>query len=59
MMSNADWLYRWVKNTQAIDPHTKMPTLGLTDKEALAIVAYLNTLRAPAAVSVAGDRPKP
>ena len=58
-MSNADWLYRWVKETQAIDPHTKMPTLGLTDEEASAIVAYINTLRMPAAATAAGDRPKP
>jgi mono/diheme cytochrome c family protein len=58
-MSNADWLYRWVKTTQAIDPHTKMPTLGLADKEASAIVAYLKTLSAPAAVAAVGDRPKP
>ncbi len=57
-MSNADWLYRWVKDPQAIDPHTKMPTLGLSDEEALAIIAYLNTLRAPAAVAAAGDRPQ-
>jgi mono/diheme cytochrome c family protein len=57
LMSNADWLYGWIKNTQAIDPRTKMPTLGLTDEEALAIVAYMKTLIAPAAV--AGDRPQP
>ena len=54
-MSNADWLYRWVKDTQALDRRTKMPTLGLTDEEASAIVAYMKSLRAPAAV--AEDRP--
>ena len=58
-MSNADWLYRWVKTTQAIDPHTKMPTLGLSDKEALALVAYLKTLQTPPAVAVVEDKPKP
>lgn len=56
-MSNADWLYRWVKDTQALDRRTKMPTLGLTDEEASAIVAYMKSLKAPAAV--AGDRPQP
>ncbi len=56
-MSNADWLYRWIKNPQAIKPRTKMPALGLTDEDASAVVAYLNTLRAPA--PAAGDRPKP
>lgn len=55
-MSNADWLYRWVKDTQAVDRRTKMPTLGLTDEEASALVAYIKTLRAPAAV--AGDQPQ-
>ena len=58
-MSNADWLYRWVKTTQAIDPHTKMPTLGLSDKEARALVAYLKTLQTPPAVAVVEDKPKP
>ncbi len=53
-MSNADWLYRWLKNPQAIDPHTKMPALGLTDEDAMAVVAYLKTLQAPAAVATAG-----
>ena len=52
-MSNADWLYRWLKNPQAIDPHTKMPALGLTDEDAMAVVAYLKSLRAPAVVAVA------
>jgi mono/diheme cytochrome c family protein len=56
-MSNADWLYRWVKNPQAINPRTKMTNLGLKDEDALSVVAYLNTLRAPAAV--AGDQPQP
>ncbi len=52
-MSNTDWLYRWIKNPQAIEPRTKMPALGLTDEDAVAVVAYLNTLRAPPAE----DRP--
>lgn len=52
-MSNADWLYRWVKDTQALDRRTKMPTVGLTDQEASALVAYLRTLKAPAAVAEA------
>ncbi len=56
-MSNADWLYRWIKHPQAIKPRTKMPAPGLTDEDALAVVAYLNSLRAPA--PAAGDRPQP
>ena len=59
-MSNADWLYRWIKNPQAIRPRTKMPNLGLTDEDAMAVVAYLKTLRAPRApAAVAGDQPQP
>jgi cytochrome c1 len=58
-MSNAQWLYRWVKDTQAVDRRTKMPTVGLSDEEASALVAYLKTLRAPAAVAAAADRPRP
>ena len=46
-MSNADWLYRWVKHPQGFDPRTKMPTLGLTDKDAMAVVAYVKSLQAP------------
>ncbi len=47
-ISNADWLYRWIKAPQAIKPRTKMLAPGLADEDALAIVAYLKTLRAPA-----------
>lgn len=39
------WLYRWIKNPQAMKRGTKMPTLGITDEHAIAIVAYLTTLR--------------
>lgn len=58
-ISNPDYLYLWIKNPQAFKPRTKMPNLGVTDEHALAIVAYLNTLRAPTAVAAAGDRPQP
>ena len=54
-MSNADWLYRWIKNPQAIDAHTKMPALGLTDEDAMAVVAYLKTLQTPAVVAATGE----
>ena len=43
---NAAWVYRWIKNPQAMKPHTKMPNLGASDDDALAITAYLGTLRA-------------
>ncbi len=41
---NPQWIFRWIKNAQAIKPGTKMPTFAMPDEEALAITAYLNTL---------------
>jgi mono/diheme cytochrome c family protein len=42
---NPWWVYRWIKDPQGIKPDTKMPNFGMTDDEALAITAYLYTLR--------------
>lgn len=38
------WTYHWVKNPRDFSPATRMPSLRLTDPEALAITAYLMTL---------------
>jgi len=38
------WSYHWVKNPRDYSPATRMPSLRLTDQEALAIAAYLATL---------------
>lgn len=38
---NPDWMVQWIKNPQAFDPATLMPNLGVTDAEAVALVAYL------------------
>jgi mono/diheme cytochrome c family protein len=46
---NGTWIYRWVKNPQAMKPETRMPALGLSDADAKAVTLYLNTLRAPKA----------
>ncbi len=46
---NGTWVYRWVKNPQAMKPETRMPALGLSDADAKAVTMYLNTLRAPKA----------
>lgn len=35
---------RWVMNPPAVDPKTAMPNLGISDGEAVDIVAYLYTL---------------
>jgi cytochrome c1 len=50
---NATWIYRWLKNPQAMDTHTRMPALGLSDADAKAVTLYLATLRAPKAEAVA------
>lgn len=44
---NGTWVYRWLKNPQAMKPETRMPALGLSDADAKAVAHYLNTLRAP------------
>jgi cytochrome c1 len=38
-------LVNWIRNPQAIEPHTAMPALGVTDQQARDIAAYLYTLR--------------
>jgi mono/diheme cytochrome c family protein len=43
---NATWVYRWLKNPQAMDAHTRMPALGLSDADAKAVTMYVETLRA-------------
>ena len=44
---NGTWIYRWVKNPQAMKAETRMPALGLSDADAKAVTMYLGTLRAP------------
>ncbi|BCA55945.1 putative dihem cytochrome c [Nitrospira sp. KM1] len=53
---NGTWIYRWVKNPQAMKPETRMPALGLSDADAKAVTIYLGTLRAPRA-EPASDKP--
>jgi mono/diheme cytochrome c family protein len=36
-----DNLVRWIRNPQAIDPQTAMPDMGVTERDALDISAYL------------------
>ena len=49
---NATWIYRWLKNPQAMDAHTRMPALGLNDADAKAVTMYVATLRAPKSEAV-------
>ncbi len=44
---NDTWVYRWIRYPQGMKKHTRMPNLGLTDHDAKAVTAYLETLRAP------------
>ncbi len=54
---NGTWIYRWVKNPQAMKPETRMPALGLSDADAKAVTMYLSTLRAPKAEPPADVKP--
>src|SRR6516225_4703245 len=38
------WIYHWIKNPRGYFADTRMPSLRLSDQEALAITAYLSTL---------------
>jgi mono/diheme cytochrome c family protein len=38
-------MLRWLKNPQALNPRTAMPDLGVTDRDARDMAAYLYTLR--------------
>lgn len=35
------YVYRWIKNPQTMKPMVKMPTLGVSDREAVAMALYL------------------
>ena len=41
---NPEWMVQWIKNPQAFDPATLMPNLGVADAEAIALVAYLESV---------------
>ncbi|HEY0489971.1 MAG TPA: c-type cytochrome [Telluria sp.] len=40
-----DNLVRWIRDPKGIDPHTPMPVLGVTERDARDMTAYLLTLR--------------
>ncbi len=42
---NSEWVYRWIKYPQSIQQHTKMPNFGMPNEDAIAITAYLSTLK--------------
>jgi mono/diheme cytochrome c family protein len=42
---NGTWVYRWLRNPQAMNAETRMPALGLSDADAKAVTLYLTTLK--------------
>jgi cytochrome c2 len=45
---SSGWLYAWLKNPKQYNPHTRMPSLRLTDREAADLGAYLLSSTDPA-----------
>jgi mono/diheme cytochrome c family protein len=41
---NPDWMVPWIMNPQGFEPATLMPNLGVTEAEAIALVAYLESV---------------
>ncbi|HEX9869246.1 MAG TPA: c-type cytochrome [Candidatus Tectomicrobia bacterium] len=41
---NPEWMVQWIKNPQGFEPATLMPNLGVADAEAIALVAYLESV---------------
>ena len=37
-------LVRWIRDPQSVDPHTAMPNMDVSERDALDISAYLLTL---------------
>jgi mono/diheme cytochrome c family protein len=49
--TNARWIYNWLKNPRGYSPEARMPSLRLSDDEAVALTSYLLTLGTPTAPS--------
>ncbi|HEU4400718.1 MAG TPA: c-type cytochrome [Candidatus Polarisedimenticolia bacterium] len=56
-----EWIYAWITNPRAYFPETRMPSLRLSQQEALDITAYLSSLKddSPATERAAAPRPQP
>ncbi len=39
--TNAEWLFRWIKNPKEYNAHTRMPNFRLSDEQSEAVTAYL------------------
>lgn len=45
--TDARWIYHWLKGPRHYSPEARMPSLRLSDQEAVALTSYLLTLGAP------------
>ncbi|HVN85103.1 MAG TPA: c-type cytochrome [Candidatus Binatia bacterium] len=45
--TNARWIYNWIKNPKGFSPVARMPSLRLSDDEAVALTSFLLTLGKP------------
>ena len=56
-----EWIYRWILDPKSYNPETRMPSLRLSQQEALDITAYLSSLKddTPAAERVKPPAPQP
>ena len=43
--SDAEWIYKWIKDPQKYYPGSRMPNLRLSDQESADITAYLMTIK--------------
>jgi mono/diheme cytochrome c family protein len=46
-MLQPQFTYRWIRNPQSFKSKTRMPNLGLSEEEALAVTLYVSTLKGP------------
>jgi mono/diheme cytochrome c family protein len=47
LKTDARWIYNWIKGPRDYSPEARMPSLRLTDDEAVALTSYLLTLGTP------------
>jgi len=52
--TDARWIYHWIKDPRGYSPEARMPSLRLTDPEAVALTSYLLTLGTPAPAGADG-----
>ncbi len=45
LVNTPENLFRWISKPQQVDPESAMPNLGVTERQARDIAAYLYTLR--------------